>query len=112
MTDLSIIITTFNRSKIIFDNIKKLEPLLDDCEIIVIDDASSDDTFTSLSGFSKKYRNFKLIKNETNMGIMASWNKALNESTRNNVFILNDAFFVKKPIYLTEFSLSLISSIR
>ena len=30
MTDLSIIITTFNRSKIILANIKKLEPLLDD----------------------------------------------------------------------------------
>ena len=110
MTDLSIIITTFNRSKIIFDNIKKLEPLLDDCEIIVIDDASSDDTFTSLSGFSKKYHNFKLIKNETNMGIMASWNRALNESTRNNVFILNDdvSFFYPSQLVFVKRLLALL----
>ena len=100
MIDLSIIITTFNRNKIIFDNISKLGSLLDECEIIVIDDASDDDTFTSLSFFSKKYSNFKLIKNESHMGIMASWNRALNESTRNNVFILNDDVSFFYPSHL------------
>ncbi|BAY12874.1 glycosyltransferase family 2 protein [Calothrix sp. NIES-2098] len=62
-----------------------LEQLRDEDELIVIDDCSSDNTTKIIE--SIKDSRVKLIKNEINIGVIKSFEKALNNVTGNLVFL-------------------------
>lgn len=64
---VSVIIPTYNRANVICDTIKSvLEQTYDHFEIIVIDDASSDNTSDVIASFNDK--RIKYYRNENNMG--------------------------------------------
>lgn len=75
MPFFSVIIPTFNRSKTI---IRAIESVLSqdfkDFEIIVIDDGSTDSTYTDVK---KLNNNLKYIRNPFNIGVSASRNKGI-----------------------------------
>ena len=74
---VSVIMPAFNREKFIVESIRSvLSQSYKDFELIVIDDGSTDRTTAIASGFLRDPR-VKIIKNEKNLGIAYSRNKAL-----------------------------------
>ncbi len=84
---VSIVIPVFNQlhfTKICLESL--LPSLSQDCEIIIIDNGSSDGTDEYLS----KYSNIKVITNEQNRGCAFAWNQGVKDSIAPWVAILNN----------------------
>jgi glycosyltransferase involved in cell wall biosynthesis len=47
------------------------------CQILVVDNCSTDDTSTIVKGFAKNKNNILYHRNETNLGRVGNWNKCL-----------------------------------
>lgn len=76
---VSIILPTHNGSKWISRSIKSvISQSYADWELLVIDDGSTDETASVVSGFAVQDTRIKYIKNEVNMGIQKTLNKGLN----------------------------------
>lgn len=74
---ISIIIPTYNQSKYILKTVKSaLMQNYENLEVIVVDDASTDNTFELLSSFFLDKR-FKYVKNERNLGRVANYRTGL-----------------------------------
>lgn len=77
---ISIIITAFNRADIIERAIKSaLEQTIQDTEVIVVDDASTDNTVEVVKSLSDP--RIKLIKNQKNLGIGGAKNVGIQNAT-------------------------------
>jgi glycosyltransferase involved in cell wall biosynthesis len=50
-------------------------------EVIVIDDASSDNSIEILNGFAKRHSNLRLFRNEKNQGVLPGLNRAIELSS-------------------------------
>lgn len=79
MTKLvSIIIPCYNQEKYITDAIMSAEnQTYKDIEIVFIDDCSTDGSLEVANELKKKYTNIVVLKNETNLGVVDSRNKAI-----------------------------------
>ena len=79
MTKLvSIIIPCYNQEKYITDAIMSAEnQTYKDIEIVFIDDCSKDGSLEVANELKKKYTNIVVLKNETNLGVVDSRNKAI-----------------------------------
>lgn len=93
--------TTYNGSKFIYDQLLSISnQTIRPDEIVVCDDASTDNTVNILMSFSKKV-NFpiKIIKNKFNIGYSNSFNKALSLCEGEIVFICDqDDFWFREKI--------------
>lgn len=78
LSQLSICIPAFNEEKAIYDTITKLQRVVKDAEIIVVDDCSTDNTFDILS----QIKNIKLIRNSRNLGYGGSLKTAIRNSKK------------------------------
>lgn len=75
---VSIIISCFNQEKFITDAIMSAEnQTYKDIEIVFIDDCSTDGSLEVVNELKKKYTNIVVLKNETNLGVVDSRNKAI-----------------------------------
>lgn len=75
---VSIIIPCFNQEKFITDAIMSAEnQTYKDIEIVFIDDCSTDGSLEVVNELKKKYTNIVVLKNETNLGVVDSRNKAI-----------------------------------
>lgn len=75
---VSIIIPTYNRSKLLLRALESLKAqTYDNIEIIVIDDDGSDDTEFVVHNCLEGYRKFKYLKNKTNRGANYSRNRGV-----------------------------------
>ena len=75
---ISIIITTYNRGNFICEAIHSaLSQSFSDWEMIIIDDASEDDTEEIVKKYLEKDSRIKYIKNDKNIGKAKTYNKAL-----------------------------------
>lgn len=83
---ISVIIPNFNYGHLIATAIDSVlsQSLLPD-EVIVIDDASTDNSLEVISLYVDK---IKFLKNEINLGVVDTFNKAVNESTGDLILIL------------------------
>jgi len=106
----SILIATENRLDDLKITLNKIACLLEreDVECIICDDGSTDSTYNYIESH---YKNIKLLKNETNKGLIFSRNRLLNLTTTdyaitldddahivsNNPLEIIDDFFLKKP---------------
>lgn len=87
---LSIIIPVLNNwvyTRYVLENLKNLSS---DYEIIVVDNASTDDTKVHLPFYSQKFKNIKFIKNTTNLGFGYACNQAYEICKGNIVLFLNN----------------------
>ncbi len=109
MPKVSIIILTYNSSLYILElieSLKKLNSNFTELEIIVVDNASTDDTLLKISNFppirrAGKYpiSNFKLIKNEKNFGFAAGINSGSKAAKGEYLLFINpDTKFEKGNI--------------
>ena len=82
---LSICIPVFNKSLFTKECLNDLSNLPDNHEIIIIDNASTDNTKDIVATFPR----IKYIENKTNEGFAKACNKGFANSTSNNVMFLN-----------------------
>lgn len=79
--DITIFIPCFNEEKYLFNTINKIlksnKHLKKKLEIIVIDDASSDNSWNICLLLKKKFNNLKIIKNNYNKGVSVNFRHAL-----------------------------------
>ncbi len=93
----SIIITNYNYGKYIGDCIRScLNQTLDKSlyEIIIIDDCSSDNSIQIINEYLGHYSNLKLIKNNKNLGVAGSSNKAIKQAKGKYVIRLDSDDFI------------------
>jgi len=88
---ISICIPTFNRSKLLEKAIKSVLSQLDQkTEVIILDDASKDDTQSVVSKYTCNNKCIKYYRNKINMGIFGNFNKCLELAKGEWIKFLND----------------------
>ena len=86
---LSIIIPCFNSGKYISSTLDMLtHQKLDDCEIIIVNDGSTDNTSEICHGYTEKYANIKIIDKE-NEGVSVARNIGIEKSNGKYVYFLD-----------------------
>ncbi len=89
---VSVIITTYNRSKILVR--RSLPSVLNQTytnfECIIIDDCSQDDTEKEIGKIIEKYKNLRYIRQEKNKGISASKKRGILEAKGEYIVFLDD----------------------
>ena len=99
---VSIIIPVYNRAKIIAKTLESaITQSYENCEIIVVDNCSTDQTFEILSQWAVENKRIKLFRNESNVGPVKNLAKCLEYSAGEYIKILwSDDYiassFVKK----------------
>src|SRR5688572_16958601 len=89
MANVSVIIPTHNRAQSVVTAIASVvRQTFQDLEIIVVDDASNDDTAEVLAQFRDK--RIKVIRHQTNRGGAAARNTGIRHSTFDYIAFLDD----------------------
>lgn len=83
---ISIIIPNFNGKNLLAENLPKVIKNCLNCEIIVVDDASSDD---SVQYVKKKFPDIKIIRNNKNQGFSKTVNRGVEEANGDLVALVN-----------------------
>ena len=83
---VSIVIPNYNGSEILLKNLPEVEKNCAGCEIIIVDDASTDD---SVDLIKKNFPKVKLIVNPSNQGFAKTVNRGVNEARGQLVLLLN-----------------------
>lgn len=99
--DLSIIIVSFNTKDVTLACLNSLYQFTSgfDLEVIVVDNASTDNSAEMLSKFESRHPNFKLIRSTTNIGFGPANNLGAKEATGNYLLFLNsDTLFVENNL--------------
>src|SRR5690242_20704176 len=86
MTKVSLIIPTFNRPHLLPRAVASALRAGSDVEVIVVDDASQDDT----ASVCRKLRNIEYVRLERNQGVAGARNAGLLASTSEYVAFLDD----------------------
>ncbi len=84
--NVSIVIPNYNGGEILGENLPKVLDAVGDAEIIVVDDASTDESLKRLNNFKTKV---KVLKNEKNLGFSSTINKGVKEAKGEIVILLN-----------------------
>ncbi len=88
---VSVLLTTYNRSKLLIKAIKSvLNQTYDNFEVIVVDDASIDDTETILKKLIVEDNRIKYVRHEENKGLSHARNTGLEFSQGQCIFFLDD----------------------
>ena len=99
--DISIIIPNYNGETLLKKNLEKVYQEViayksGKVEIIVVDDASSDESLSFLNGFSKTHQSTKILVNEKNLGFAPTVNKGVKTSIGDVVILLNTDVYPEK----------------
>jgi len=79
---VSILIPVYNREAIIAETIQSaLDQSYNNIEIVLMDNASTDDTWVVIEKFAAKDTRIKAFRNETNLGPVRNWLRCLEEAT-------------------------------
>lgn len=91
---LSVVIPVFNEESSVeaviqghTDVLCSLEHELHDWEIVCLDDASTDRTWHSLSSISQNHKRLRILKNQKNMGIQASFTRLFKEARGSHIYL-------------------------
>ena len=83
---ISVVIPNYNGSHLLNKNLTQVLKTCPGCEVIVVDDSSTDD---SVKLIERNFRGIKLIRNKKNEGFSKSVNKGVKQSTGSLVLLLN-----------------------
>lgn len=86
---LSVVIATYNDAEFIQETIKRLNIAYDNLDILVVNDASTDNTLELL-------KDVKVISNKINLGKVESVNKGILESLNEYILILDSDIIIRK----------------
>lgn len=97
MYKLSVIIPVYNQENLVIRAIESI-PKRKDIEIIVIDDASTDNTWNVLQKYQEENDNFILLYNEENKGVGYTVNKGYDNARGEYVVLLgsDDYFYTEE----------------
>lgn len=100
---VSIVIPTFNRLPMLREAVASaLAQRYPDLEVLVSDNASDDGTREAMASHRSDPR-FRYFRNETNLGMVGNWRKAVFEYARGDFFlILSDDDLLVDPDYLSK----------
>lgn len=90
---LQIILITYNRAKFVqrtFDRFFYKGSPVFDCDFLVLDNNSTDDTGKVVKDFMKKHPNVRYSKNRYNLGISGNIAKAMEVADKDYVWIIGD----------------------
>ena len=105
---VSVLIPTYNSEKYIEETIESvLSQTFKDYEIIIVDNASTDNTYKLIKGYAEKYNKIKVFQNKTNIGPIKNWMRCIEEANGKYGKILwsDDVIkdsFLKKAIPILE----------
>lgn len=78
---ISVLMPNYNHARFLPEALKSvLEQSYRPTEVIVIDDASTDDSIAVLEEFARREPAIRLIRNETNRGVIANLNRLIGEA--------------------------------
>jgi len=100
---ISVLIPTYNRARFLGDAIRSaLNQDYKDIEVIVSDNASTDDTYKVVSQFFYDKR-LKYYRNEKNIGMVENWKKMVYQLSNGEWFVIlsDDDYFVFNE-YITQ----------
>src|SRR3989344_3783985 len=83
---ISVIIPNYNGKNLLAENLPKVIKNCPNCEIIIVDDASSD---SSVQYVTKNFSKIKIIINERNMGFSKTVNRGVEEANGELVALIN-----------------------
>lgn len=87
---ISVIMAAYNAEKYISESIKSvLNQTFNNFELIIINDASTDNTFSIIEYFQKKDSRIKVINNEKNKFVIKSRNMGLKKATGKYITIID-----------------------
>ena len=90
MVKVSVIMGAYNREKTVGDAVKSvMESTLQDIEMIVCDDGSTDNTFSVLQELEQQYPKLKAIKNEKNLTVAGALNHCLEYATGEYIAVMD-----------------------
>lgn len=76
MPAVSVAITAYNSEPWVAEAVRSaLEQTMDDIEVVVVDDASTDDTYAAVA--AARDTRLRLYRNSTNLGEAANWNRTV-----------------------------------
>lgn len=84
--NLSVIIPNYNGEKLLEKNLPRVFRAVGNVEVIVVDDASTDNSLEKLKVFDKK---IKIIRNEKNLGFSSTINRGVKEANGDIILLLN-----------------------
>jgi len=88
---ISIILPTFNREKVLKQTVRNvLNQSFKDYELIIINDASTDQTINVIEAFKKKDERIKIINNIDNLGCAKSRELGLQYSNNELIAFIDD----------------------
>lgn len=96
--EVSIVITNYNKSFFLEEAVKSALSQTIKCEIILIDDASTDNSIEIINKIRRANKNLIFIQNNKNMGVVYSRNKAIEQSNGKYILPL-DADDIIEPTY-------------
>jgi len=74
----SVCIAVYNGSSYLREQLDSIFNQTLSCyEVVIVDDVSNDDSRDILRSYQSKYRNIKIFENETNLGVIPSFEKAI-----------------------------------
>jgi glycosyltransferase involved in cell wall biosynthesis len=96
-TQVSICIPVFNRENMILDAIKSVQSqTLSDIEIVVVDNASTDNTYSKVFDEAQKDIRIKLYKNESNIGALKNFYRCIELASSEYVVLLGSDDWLEK----------------
>jgi GT2 family glycosyltransferase/glycosyltransferase involved in cell wall biosynthesis len=93
---VSIILVTYNNLELTKDCLYSMERFnnYENCEIIVVDNLSTDGTREFLSQYESEHKNFKAILHDSNSGFAAGNNIGIREAAGDIIILLNNDTYV------------------
>lgn len=93
---LSICITTFNRATLIGGTLESiLRQITDDCEVLVLDGGSTDQTESVVSGYARRFAGLRYIRRDVNGGYDRDCNVAVESARGEYCWLMTDDDLVK-----------------
>ena len=100
MPKVSIIVPVYNEEEYVSTCLLSLiNQTLDDIEIILIDDNSTDNSLNILLDYARKYPNIKVYHNEKNIGQGASRNRGLSLATGEYIGFVDSDDYIRNTMY-------------
>src|SRR6266702_4254267 len=118
LVKLSICISTFNRAAFIRESLESIvSQVTEECEIVVSDNASQDDTENVVSEYARRCDRLRYIKQDTNNGVDRNYDRAVQLARGEYCWLLSDDDPLKKGAVAAvlkalaqDFSLVLVNS--
>jgi len=86
---VSIVIPNYNGRQLLEKNLPKVIAACQNCELILVDDASTDDSISFLNSFKKQFDNLRVIRKNKNEGFSSTINLGVKNAKGKLVVLLN-----------------------